>query len=234
MDSSVRATMRAALAGMLLLAALPPAAAAQQFNVPSACRDSVTGADEDLPPVVLVSDGKRGVEIFGLFRDKGGNWWVEINAKAYTTYLLLATYTPFLQSYRAFVSVATGIRTLPVPAPGVYSNKQYHLYNYVDITVYTTATSNTPMPGAFVEMAPDFDGSSPYALQADQNGVVHIGCFTAYPTGNPATVYYPNHTYAYDVNYDITPNRVNAATGVARPRALVPAVRDTGSIFRLP
>jgi hypothetical protein len=67
-------------------------------------------------------------------------------------------------------------------------------------------------------MAPNFGGSSPYTLQADNNAKIDIYCFTAYLDGNPATVLDANHNLLYSTTiYLKGDDSGRPAVGVAAP-----------------
>ncbi len=220
------ASQKSAAVMLVTFFAFSVPALAQNFNVPSACTNGVEGSDDlysDLPPVASVTYNGGKSEIPGIVTqdEKTKNWFVTVNiTNAFPTYLIVATYTPFLQSYRAGTFRTIGQFIEPLPAPGVYSNPQYKLYSFVTITVTTSPTSTEPMPGAFVEMAPDFAGSSPYPMQANSEGKLVINCFTALPAGNPATVFTADHEYAYDTTYTFTPTKDSSLQAVGKPRSI--------------
>ncbi len=205
---------------------------AQNFNVPKECGTEVSGIDPlytDLPPVasVLYNDGNS--ELPGrVFQDtRTKNWFVELNiTNAFPTYLIVATYTPFLQSYAAVNFPSMGVYNQQLPAAGVYYNPQYKLYPKVTLPITTTLTSKTPMPGAFVELAPDFPGSSPYTVEADENGNVILYCFTALPSGNDVTVFTPDHDFAYTATYTFNSKDEEPEHGLGSIKAGVAAKRS--------
>jgi len=197
---------------------------AQNFNVPSVCTNGVSGTEslyDNLPPIASVTYNGGASSVRGVVTQDTStkNWFVTVNiTNAFPTYLIVATYTPFLQSYRAGTFRTIGEFVEQLPAPGVYSNPQYHLYSFVTITVMTEDGGSTPMPGAFLELAPDFVGSSPYSIQADSEGKVILNCFTALPAGNPATVFTADHDFAYTTTYTFSPTRSNALSAIGKSK----------------
>jgi len=203
---------------ILLLLLLPASAAAYDYNfiVPIQCQDpvgqyNVTGADgaeTGDPPVVTVTydDGKKVVS--GTPRVVPGfslGWYlVDLPLPdVFATYLVTTTYTPFLQSYDAASYQQLSKQPFQLQFPS-WNNQQ--IVPKVIITIQDQ--SGAPIPNGYLEMAPNFGGSSPYTLKADGNGEVPIYCFTIYVDGNPATVLDANHNLLY-----ATTVIVNSSTG---------------------
>jgi hypothetical protein len=208
---------------ILTLLLLPASAAADDYNfiVPVQCQEpvgqfKVTGADgaeTGDPPVVTVTYD-NGKVVGGTPRVLPGSLlsWYIVDLPlpdVFATYLVTTTYTPFLQSYIA-VSYQELIKQ-PFYLPFPSWNRQ-QIVPKVIITIQDQ--SGSPIRNGYLEMAPNFGGSSPYTLKADGNGEVPIYCFTIYVDGNPATVLDANHNllYATTVIVDSSTGR-----GVARP-----------------
>jgi hypothetical protein len=205
----------------LMMLALPACAAAEDYNfqVPGQCHtsgeDRVTGADAAEtadPPVVTITynEGRKTLTApVTLGYNSFSKLWsaaVALPPLLGDVYLVTTTYTPFLQSSYAIRSDIEQPFVLPPPA---YNSQA--IFGKVTITVYDQL--NQPLPNAFLEMAPDFGGSSPYTLQADGSAKVDVYCLTVFPGGNPATVLDSNHNvlYATNVIFNIS------GEGIARP-----------------
>lgn len=202
----------------LMILLLPASeAAAYNFLVPDVCQNSVTGADgaeTDDPPVVTITynDGRDTLDAnIQLVTNESKNWWIFgfPLPDLFATYLVTTTYTPFLQSYYAASYTELSREPFVLRPPS---------YNYQQIRAKVTITVNDqlgrPLPNAYLEMAPNFGGSSPYTLQADETAKVQINCFTVYNVGgNPATVLDPNHNVLYSTNIFFD----SSGAGVATP-----------------
>jgi len=208
---------------LVAFAAFPMAVWAEaDFNVPSACTDGVTPDDDDelyegLPPSVqLVAQDGTSYQVTGITRDKTtGKWsgsaFIIDNSQPY---LVVATYTSFLQSYDSGTFKSQGLQKVVFPDPGYYFNPQYKLWKEVQITV-EKYESTDPMPGAFLEMAPDLPGASPYTMQADSKDAnITIKCFTALPAGNNITVFTPDHQFAYTANMKFKASSMDDEIGI--------------------
>jgi hypothetical protein len=207
----------------LLLAAVPARGHAQNFAVPPECTDGVSGIDDifsDFDPIVEVTNQNGAVQVplTGKLVRNASGWWAPITVTdPKLPHRFLISYTPFLYTDTLITFGRGGAMYVLLPIPGQYSDPLYHLYSTVSITVLQPHVSK-PWPLAFLEMAPPFADSDPYTLQADENGVVKVGCFTALPKGNPATVLAPNHSYAYDIDYTFSPTGKDTLTAVSAPR----------------
>jgi hypothetical protein len=226
-----QSTARRAIA-ILALAAMPLAAAAQNFVLPRDCaQGGATGGTDDslyanLPPLVQITynDGRNTIKAYSL-TTLDNRWYVEFYVPdIHATYFLVASYTPFLQSYRTVEFSRTGYGSAAqLPLPGSFIDKRTKLWPGITWTVTTTNGGSTPMPGAFVEMSPDIaiPDAPPYTLQADDKGEVTIYCFMSYPAGNTATVFTPDNEYAYDITYQFSEssssNAVNMRATAAKP-----------------
>lgn len=195
-------------------APLSAAAVGENFNfqVPKQC-ERVTGADgaeAGEPPVVTIT--YKGMEVPESVApptyDSSSKIWSatvrfpEIPDTA-TPFLVTTTYTPFLQSYVAvfYRPGPNGEQNLKLEPPS-FNNQQILATAQISVT---DQQSGAKLPGAYLEMAPDFGGSSPYTMQADGNGLVTIYCFTSYVGGNPATILDQNHNLLYDTIINVTP-----------------------------
>ena len=209
---------------ILILLLLPASAGAADYNfiVPVQCQEpvgqfNVTGADgaeAGDPPVVTVTydDGKKVVPGTPSVVTNSLLAWYLVDLPlpdVFATYLVTTTYTPFLQSYVAASYQQLSKQPFQLPFPSWNSQQ---IVPKVTITVQDQ--SGTPIPYGYLEMAPNFGGSSPYTLKADENALVRIDCFTAYVGGNPATVLDANHNllYATTINFNSS-----TARGVASP-----------------
>lgn len=207
----------ATIACALAVANKAGAQAPGNFNLPEGCTNatgSVYNGDllyDQAPPVVTLSfntnSGTAWVEST-VDQDATGHWFFTLPPARSQTYLVQIAYTPFLYSYFTY-PVPTLMTTLPVPSPMTSVLGSFHLYASVFVTLYTDETQTTVMPGGFLEMAPQLitdptaETGSPYAVQADANGVAQIDCFTALRNGNPGTVVSADGLYSYDVNYSL-------------------------------
>jgi hypothetical protein len=200
------------LPALMLLLPASAAAADYNFQVPDKCKGStgeylVTGADEaetGEPPVVTITYNAGRNTLTSpvtLGYDERTKLWAAIVAlpplSGGDVYLVTTTYTPFLQSYFAVQSNVSQPFTLPPPS---WNNQQI----LPEATITLTDQSDNKIPYGYLEMAPNFGGSSPYTLQADENALVHIYCFTAYVGGNPATVLDRNHNLLFSTNITFT------------------------------
>jgi hypothetical protein len=205
---------------MILLLPASEAAADYNFLVPEKCQNSVTGADgaeTDDPPIVTITY-TVGTNIYTVISDitltlRQDKLWVASNLglppSSAVSYQVTTTYTPFLQSYLGIPNTSSLPTSVNLPPPS---------YNYQQIFAKVTITVNDqlgmPLRYAYLEMAPDFGGSSPYTMQADGNAKVEINCFTVYNVGgNPATVLDPNHNVLYSTNIFFD----SSGAGVATP-----------------
>ncbi|WP_407050862.1 hypothetical protein [Methyloraptor flagellatus] len=221
----------AAILGMtILLAGTAAARADYNFLVPDKCWNpstqqyDVTGADgaeSDEPPVVTITYnvGSSVLEVTSavtLSYNQSSKLWSASVALPYTldpltTYLVTTTYTPFLQSYLAIDRKTAQPFELP---PASWNNQQF----LRSITITVTDQKDQPIPNGFIEMAPNFGGSSPYTLQADGSGNVEIYCYTSYVDGNPATILDAQHNLLYSTRIVLKADKDGlTATGVAAP-----------------
>lgn len=184
---SGRTSNRALAFAALGLAATPTAVQAQ-FKLPSVCGGQATGLTD-----VVASGGPPLVEIS--YTMGSTNAYIDQTAivmigqtpavafEAPTSlradnYLLVVTYTPFLQSYQAIIPTPRGPSAAALPAAGWFTDPRYRLIGRLALTV---RDQNGILPEAIVEIAPEFPGSSPFTLQADSNGMIGIACFSYRP-----------------------------------------------------
>lgn len=179
----------AAAAAFAATVALTPTAAHAQYGLPPICGGQATGATDiggaDSPPVVTISY-TRGTGLFYvddaaivMVGDKPGVAFTAPTSWTADNFLLVVTYTPFLQSYQGLVPTPRGQTVVPLPPPGWFSDPRYRLIGRLGLTV--RLQNGQPVPNAILEIAPEFPGSSPYTLEADQNGQLLISCFTYRP-----------------------------------------------------
>jgi hypothetical protein len=176
----------ATLAGALALA---PAPARAQYGLPPICGGQATGLTDiggaDSPPVVTVSY-TRGTGLgyvddaaIVMVGDQPKVAFTAPTSWSVDNFLLVVTYTPFLQSYQGLVPTPSGQTVVPLPPPGWFSDPRYRLIGRIGLTV--RLGNGQPVPNAILEIAPEFPGSSPYTLEADRNGQLVISCFTYRP-----------------------------------------------------
>jgi hypothetical protein len=174
------------------------------FNVPDTCTDGVTGiggsADGDLPVLwVSYNTGAQTVTVntpIGVKVDDSKNWSDVVTfPKSNETYLLVSTYSPFLQSYDTIAIGSTLTKTVNLPAPGYINGHGAKLYSEYKITI---TDDGTPVANGFMEMAPEFPGSGPYLAELDGSGKVTIYCYTSQSLGNPATIFDSEGQYLFD------------------------------------
>lgn len=180
---------------------------AVNFNVPDACTDGVTGidgaSDGDMPVLwVSYNTGAQTKTVLtsaGVQVDDDKEWSKVVTfPKANTTYLLVSTYSPFLQSYDTIQlgSTSTLTRTVGLPAPGYINGHGAQLHSSYKITI--TDENDDPIANGFMEMAPEFPGSGPYLAELDGNGQVTIYCYTSQSLGNPVTIFDSEGQYLFD------------------------------------
>ena len=217
---------------ILILLLLPASAAAGgytfNFIAPVQCQEPVgqwhvtgaDGAETGDPPVVTVTydDGRKVVPGTPRVVPTGFLGWNLVDLPlpdVFATYLVTTTYTPFLQSYIAVSYQQLSKQPFALPFPS-WNSQQI----VPKVTITVEDQSGRPIPNGYLEMAPNFGGSSPYTLKADGNGEVPIYCFTIYVDGNPATVLDANHNllYATTIHFGSS-TAVDSSTGrgVARP-----------------
>ncbi|MCC9622858.1 hypothetical protein LPB41_14280 [Thalassospira sp. MA62] len=223
--------IRAVIAVFLL--SITPALAEVNFIVPDGCTQGVTGAGEEnasdeWAPIVQITYQKsplrkRYVTPDSVYRNLDGTWSARFFAPADKTYFFVTTYTPFLQSYNAFdFNSGQAIVHLPFAA---YQGSYHPLYTLFDSLSLTIAdSSEEPIAGAFVEIAPDFQGSGPYTVQAAQDGSISINCFDYAAGRNFITVYGPDHDFLYSGTIEIT----------GKKNSREHTIRGTGLIVPLP
>ncbi|MEJ0024802.1 MAG: hypothetical protein WDN01_02140 [Rhizomicrobium sp.] len=208
--------MKTLLPLALTICLLPAAAMADpNFQVPDMCKSTgVTGSEEaeaGEPPVVTITynSGKQEVtSVVTLTVNTDKIWFASVALPAYRDdYLVTTTYTPFLQSY---MQVSSSTRQpFALPPPGWNYQKKF-----ATVQIQIQDGSGKLIPNAYIELAPDYDGSSPYTMQADQNAMVTINCLTVpFVGGTPATVLDPNHNILYATQITFNSN----GEGIAKP-----------------
>lgn len=181
-------TARRALAFVALGLAAAPTAARAQLQLPPVCAGQATGLTD-----VVASGGQPLVEISYTM----GSTLAYIDQTSIVmigqapavvfeaptslradNFLLVVTYTPFLQSYQAIIPTPRGTSATALPAAGWFSDPRYRLIGRLALTV---RNQSGILPQAIVEIAPEFPGSSPFTMQADSNGMIGIACFSYRP-----------------------------------------------------
>lgn len=206
-----------AAAGLLLALALPSAAAAQVFKLPSECT-SATGAEDLDDPVVLISlgSGEQNFTGFTLLNPPKGTttWGIQVIPAAAAQYNLFVTYTPFLTSDRTIVFPYNRPSAIfLLPAPGVTGGRKMKIWANFPVTIYD-APGKQIVPYAYVDFIPAFNGSSPYTMQANGQGVIPLNCVQQVSGGYRITVYDQNHAYLYDGSF-----QTNALAATRQPGA---------------
>lgn len=207
--SSRRATARCAAAfiAAACLAGSQDAQAVPSFNIPQACNGLASGAEDELDPVVLITynAGNTFLYNFPLNRQPNtGQWYVTLQNPVFDYYFFVTTYTPFLTSTLSIHSHNRPSDTMFLPAPGVSQGSTYPIFPIYRVAVMDSNGANI-IPGAIVDFIPAFTGSSPYTMQADQQGVITINCLQAESTGYAVTVYSNTGDYIYDGGFQTLP-----------------------------
>jgi hypothetical protein len=181
-------TLDRALALVALGLAAVPTAAQAQLQLPSVCAGEATGLTD-----VVAAGGAPLIEISytmgstNAYVDETRIVMVEqrpvVAFEAPTSvradnFLLVVTYTPFLQSYQAIIPTPRGPSAAALPPAGWFTDPRYRLIGRLALTV---RAENGILPQAIVEIAPEFPGSSPFTMQADSNGMIGIACFSYRP-----------------------------------------------------
>jgi len=219
----VHSTFVKAVASVLTLALpafIPLRASGAYFALPAQCTQGATGSDYGGDPLygafwptVSIQYVQRNQNVYvptvTLTPTADGWNYAFIPPVSGESYLVVATYTPFLQSYAAVWPTSSGLFIAPLPPAGTITHAAASVVSSATIQLTTAVGSNVPLPYGFLEMAPDFPGSSPYTLQADANGKVAIDCFTILSGGNNGTVSTPDGYYAYDASFSFS--ETNAA-----------------------
>lgn len=190
--------------------------AAPSFTLPPACTQGATGSyfgnGSDplygaLPPTVSIVYLVRDQNVYVndvVVQWVDGAWSYTFQPPSlFSTYLVIATYTPFLQSYAVPELKSSGPHTENLPPAGVSSNPQVRLLPSVYFQLMNPSTGQI-LPNGFLEMAADFPLSPPYTLQADANGIVVVNCYTSLPVGNPGTVSTSDGFWNYDAVFYAT------------------------------
>jgi hypothetical protein len=173
------------------------------FIIPELCKGVATGdgfvnpVNEFKPEVTITyNDGKSYVPPQSVdLNNSSGRWQVTFFSPKTDTYLLYATYTPFLPSYVATNDLPGGrlyIYTLPDADYLTTYPSGYKLYDTANLTF---THDKVPVANGFVEMAPEFSGSSPYTMALDGEGKAQVNCFMSFKGGNPYTLYSSEHEY---------------------------------------
>jgi hypothetical protein len=195
---------------------------AKDWKIPDVCNNTVTGDDDDDPPIVTAF-GIKGTQQFTLltqnieFSLNGGQ--AQVYVPTFLDHLfIIVSYTPFLNGYLGATGGALypGVQTLILPDPGSPDTAQRKLYGQVLITLQWNSQT---LALANVQFEPEFDGSSPYTIQADAQGRIPINCFTTRPGGNPVYVVPQGQTNGFDAVVAVTPGQQpGSGVGVLQQR----------------
>jgi hypothetical protein len=200
-----------------ILFALPGAAAAQGFTLPKECAQiGASGAEGD-DPVALVVDNNAKRYLITPVTVVGNTspieWQTSISpfVGGLTGYSIFVTYTPFLTS-DVFVrdSGSWGSYAVTLPQPGVTGGRQTAIFPTFKLLIRDQAQQN-PVPYAMVDFIPDFAGSSPLTIQADQNGYVMLYCVQQNFQGYNITINDSAGKYLYDGSFKATGNNLASA-----------------------
>lgn len=186
------------------LVALPGAAHAQSFTMPTECRHGATGSEGDDPVVLLVDNYlTRWVDNFTLVLISGPpviEWGISIAPfrGGQSGYSIFTTYTPFLTS-SALVSEPSNYpsHNVTLPRPGVMAGRKTVVYDSFTVQI-NNKSGSAPVANAFVDFIPDFVGSSPLTLQADGSGLITLFCVQQNFDGYNITVHDASGNYLYD------------------------------------
>ena len=205
-----------ALAASLALTFSAQPGHAKDWKIPDVCNNTVTGDDDDDPPIITIF-GIKGTRQFPLvvnnfeFSLNGGQAQVFVPTNLDHAFIIVS-YTPFLNGYFGGTGdvLFAGVQTVTLPDPGAPDTAQRKLYGQVLITLQA---NNQTLANANVQFEPEFDGSSPYTVQANGQGQILINCFTTRPGGNPVYVVPQSQTNGFDAVVVVTPGQ-QAGTGL--------------------
>ena len=192
------------------------AAAAQTFRYPQNC-DEVTGDEGDDPVVRMSIDAGepiyRDYNVISIGDDTPPQWGIVMGPyDAGKTYNIYATYTPFLTSDTKVTFMEEGSAVYqPLPDPGDTFVGREAIRN--SWTVIIVDNQNRSIPEAYVDFIPEFKGSSPYTMQADESGKIVLRCVQD-ARSYAITVYDKDHKYLYDGFFPVTDG-----TGSSRSQA---------------
>ncbi|WP_417521879.1 hypothetical protein [Marinobacter sp.] len=192
--------------------------ATPHFPIPSMCNENaVTGSGSEnssdrVQPIVQVlasatEDGNVsvvGIEPSDVYQIPSSNYWAaNIRAVANHPYYIVTTsYTPFLETVHLFENHNEQI-VLPLQAHAQRQGQtdletmENRPFSHVEVRVYDD--NNQPIPYGIVEFTPMFEGSSPYTIQADADGVIQLSCvYYSIPQNHRITVLSAEHDFLYD------------------------------------
>lgn len=199
------------LAAAFCLATGQAAQAQPSFRIPQICNGLASGSEDELDPVVLITLNAGRTFLYN-FRVSpstvAGRWFVRLQNPTPDTYLFVTTYTPFLISTKSVRMADRPSVTTFLPDPGDSEGSLWPVRATYVVTVVDQ--NNHALPFGIVDFIPAFAGSSPYTLQATNQGTITLNCVQAQPNGYAVTVYDPNGNYLYDGRFPV--DRSGAST----------------------
>lgn len=192
--------------GALAALLLPASAEAQVFNLPQQCTSGATGSEDEEDPVVLISLGTgqknfRGFELSSASRNR---WYIKIAPAQAQQYNVFVTWTPFLTSDMTInLNNNRPSVSYTLPEAGVTGGRRMTIWRTYTLTI-NDASGKQVVPNAYVDFVPAFDGSSPYTMQANAQGVIVLNCVQQVSSGYHITVYDQTHKYLYDSTFGST------------------------------
>jgi len=193
---------------------------AVSFVPPPICKAGITGTEENLAEAgeeplvwirykkgknsraefissIVVSPSQKGVAEFAGFAGVSGET---------SEWFMYVSYTPFLDGYKSLNPVVGGFHLESLPLPGTPDEKHNH-HLFAQFTVTVTDSKGMAIPDAMVDFIPEleeFQGRSPFTIQADGKAQITILCFTYLGGFNRVTVSDKTGKYLFDGFIELT------------------------------
>jgi len=211
-------TGKAVLFALSLVLTSSVSLANPNFPIPSMCNgNDVTGSgtgnpSDAAPPIVEIlasatEDGEVsvvGIEPQDVYQLRGSNFWTAniVGVVGHPYYIVTTSYTPFLETIHLFVNHESHF-VLPLQAHAQRDGQtdleslEDRPYSNIEVRVYDE--DEQAIPNGIVEFEPQFEGSSPYTIEADKNGVIHLSCvYYSNPNNHRITVLSADSEFLYD------------------------------------